>query len=149
MQYARFGFTYNLTGQQAYIVPGGGGVFYDRPQGNELFDLLGNPPTTLSPTLNNSRLQDLGASGSSLILAPPAITAFDHDSKIPTLHAYNLGVQVKVPMDAVLDISYFGSQSRHLLSARTSTLRRMGPHICRSSRIQAQQPTPRFRETAR
>jgi hypothetical protein len=82
-----------------------------------VFDLLGNPPTTLSPTLNNGRLQDLN-SGGGLILAPPAVTAFDHEGKVPTVYAYNLGVQVKVPMDAVLDVSYVGSQSRHLLQRR-------------------------------
>jgi len=110
VQYApRFGLTYDLTGTQAYILRGGGGVFYDRPQGNTVFDLLGNPPTTLSPTLNNGRLQDLN-SGGGLILAPPAVTAFDHEGKVPTVYAYNLGVQVKVPMDAVLDVSYVGSQ---------------------------------------
>jgi hypothetical protein len=119
VQYApRFGFTYDITGEQAYILRGGGGVFYDRPQGNTVFDLLGNPPTTLAPTLSNGRLQDLAASSGTVVLAPPNITAFDHQGKIPTVYAYNLGVQVKVPLDAVLDISYVGSQSRHLLQRR-------------------------------
>lgn len=119
VQYApRFGFTYDLTGGQAYILRGGGGVFYDRPQGNTVFDMLGNPPTTLAPTLSNGRLQDLAAQTGSVVLAPPNITAFDHQGKIPTVYAYNLGVQVKIPLDSVLDISYVGSQSRHLLQRR-------------------------------
>jgi hypothetical protein len=118
VQYApRFGFTYDLTGGQAYILRGGGGMFYDRPQGNTVFDLITNPPTTIQPTLNNGRLQDL-ASGGAVVLAPPQLVAFDHEGKVPTVYAYNLGVQVRIPLEAVLDVSYVGSQSRHLLQRR-------------------------------
>jgi len=29
-------------------------------------------------------------------------------------YAFNLGIQYKLPLDAVLDVSYVGAQSRHL-----------------------------------
>jgi hypothetical protein len=117
VQYApRFGFTFDLLGTQTVIMRGGAGMFYDRPQGNTVFDLLRNPPTTLEPTLNNGRLQDLGQGP--LVLAPPQLIAYDHQGKIPTVYAYNLGFQIRLPMDSVLDVSYVGSQSRHLLQRR-------------------------------
>jgi hypothetical protein len=113
----RFGFTYDLTGRQAMIVRGGGGVFYDRFQGNETFDMITNPPTTFAPTVQFGRLQDLG-SASQALLAPSGLNAFAIDGKIPTVYNYNLGIQTKLPYLFVLDVSYIGSQSRHLLQRR-------------------------------
>ncbi len=110
----RFGFTYDLTGRQAMIVRGGGGMFYDRFQGNETFDMITNPPTTFAPTVQFGRLQELG-DASSALLAPFGLNAFAPDGKIPTVYNYNIGVQTKLPHAFVLDVSYVGSQSRHLL----------------------------------
>src|SRR6185295_7151236 len=36
----------------------------------------------------------------------------------PTTYAFNLGVQVKLPFDSMVDVSYVGSVSRNLLQAR-------------------------------
>ncbi|HKX28386.1 MAG TPA: hypothetical protein VJ302_11860, partial [Blastocatellia bacterium] len=113
----RFGFAYDVTGKQSIVVRGGGGVFYDRPQGNVVFDLLTNPPTTQQPTFNNGRLQDL-TTGGALVLAPPALVAYDVNGKSPTTYAFNLGVQYKLPLDSVLDLSYVGTTTSHLLQRR-------------------------------
>jgi len=110
----RFGFTYDLTGRQKMIVRGGGGVFYDRFQGNETFDMIGNPPTTFAPTVQFGRLQDL-SDVSQALLAPFGLNAFSYSGQIPTVYNYNIGVQTKLPYAFVLDVSYVGSQSRHLL----------------------------------
>jgi hypothetical protein len=110
----RFGFTYDLTGRQSLILRGGGGVFYDRFQGNETFDMITNPPTTFAPTVQFGRLQELG-DASQALLAPFGLNAFAFDGKIPTVYNYNIGVQTKLPASFVLDVSYIGSQSRHLL----------------------------------
>jgi hypothetical protein len=112
----RFGFTYDISGKQSFIVRGGGGVFYDRFQGNETFDMLTNPPTTFSPTLSFGRLQDLNANN--ILLAPSSLNAFDFQGKIPTVYNFNLGVQLKLPSQFILDVSYVGAQGRHLLERR-------------------------------
>jgi hypothetical protein len=112
----RFGFAYDVTGRQDFIIRGGAGMFYDRPQGNVVFDLLRNPPTTLEPTFNFGRLQDLGSG--QLLLAPPGLVAYDREGKVPTSYAYNLGVQYKLPLDSVLDLSYVGTIGTHLLQRR-------------------------------
>jgi len=112
----RVGFTYDLTGKSEWIIRGGGGVFYDRSQGNSVFDLLRNPPTTLEPVFNNGRLQDVNPN--SVLLAPPGLVAYDHSGKIPTTYAFNLGVQMKLPGSSVLDISYVGAINRNQLQAR-------------------------------
>lgn len=109
----RFGFAYDLTGKQEFVLRGGGGVFYDRYQGNETFDMLGNPPTIFTPTLNFGFLKDINPNN--LLLAPSTLNAFAFEGQIPTVYQFNLGAQVKLPFDMRMDLSYVGSQSRHLL----------------------------------
>ncbi len=43
----RFGFVYDVTGEGRTIVRGGFGIFYDRPQGNIVFDMIANAPGLL------------------------------------------------------------------------------------------------------
>ena len=112
----RFGFAYDVTGRQEFIIRGGAGMFYDRPQGNVVFDLLTNPPTTIQPTLNFGRLQDIGTG--EVLLAPPALVAYDQEGKSPTSYAFNLGIQYKLPLESVLDVSYVGTVASHLLQRR-------------------------------
>ncbi len=112
----RFGFGYDVFGTQKLVVRGGGGVFYDRPQGNTVFDLVQNPPTTIAPTLNFGLMQQLNQGP--VLLAPPGLVAFDLEGKVPTTYAYNLGIQYKLPLDSVLDISYVGTSAQHQLQRR-------------------------------
>ena len=44
----RFGVAYDLTGNQSFMLRGGDGLFYDRPDGNTVFSIPGNPPITTS-----------------------------------------------------------------------------------------------------
>jgi Carboxypeptidase regulatory-like domain len=112
----RFGFAYDVFGNQSLVMRGGLGVFYDRPQGNTVFDLVQNPPTTIAPTLNFGRMQDLGTG--QVLLAPPNLVAFDLEGKVPTSYAYNIGIQYKLLFDSVLDVSYVGTSGQHLLQRR-------------------------------
>jgi hypothetical protein len=112
----RFGFAYDVTGSQNFVVRGGAGMFYDRPQGNVVFDLITNPPVTLVPTFNFGRLQDIGTG--QVLLGPPSLVAYDREGKVPTSYAFNLGVQYKLPLDSVLDVSYVGTIGSHLLQRR-------------------------------
>lgn len=112
----RFGFGYDIFGNQSLVIRGGGGVFFDRPQGNTVFDLVQNPPTTIAPTLNFGLMQQLNQG--QVLLAPPNLVAFDLEGKVPTSYAYNLGIQYKLPYDSVIDISYVGTSGQHLLQRR-------------------------------
>ncbi|MDQ3010596.1 MAG: hypothetical protein M3X11_07830 [Acidobacteriota bacterium] len=112
----RFGFAYDVSGKKDFVVRGGGGIFYDRPQGNIVFDTVRNPPTTLQPTLNFGRLQDIDPR--TTLLAPPNLEARDYVGKNPTVYSFNLGIQYKLPFDTLLDVSYVGSIGHHLLRAR-------------------------------
>ena len=112
----RFGFAYDVMGNQKMVVRGGGGMFYDRPQGNVVFDLVRNPPTTLEPTFNFGLAQNLNSG--QILLAPPNLVAYDREGLSPTTYSFNLGVQYKLPLDSVLDVSYVGTVASHLLQRR-------------------------------
>ena len=55
----RFGAAYDLTGNQTFVLRGGGGLFYDRPDGNTVFSIPGNPPISTAQDLRNGQLSTL------------------------------------------------------------------------------------------
>ncbi|HLB83646.1 MAG TPA: hypothetical protein VJK00_02865, partial [Steroidobacteraceae bacterium] len=110
----RIGAVYDLTGKGETILRGGFGIFYDRPQGNMVFDMISNAPGVLNSRVDFGRLQDLTAGGSdpfpTLSLNP---TAFDF--KPPRVNQWNVGVQHKLFEEVILDVAYVGSRSTDLL----------------------------------
>jgi hypothetical protein len=112
----RFGFTYDLTGKGETIVRGGAGIFYDRPQGNMVFDMISNAPGVLNSTLTWGRLQDLSAGGTGT--DPNAVLNLNptvYDFEPPKTYQWNLGLQHKLPYNLIADIAYVGSSNKDLL----------------------------------
>lgn len=108
----RFGFAYDVLGNQNLIVRGGFGIFYDRPQGNLVYDYNQNPPTTFVSIFNAGLLDNL--SSTTPTINPPFVRAMEPDAKNPSTNSYNIGIQYKIPFGAVLDVSYVGTQGHHL-----------------------------------
>ena len=110
----RFGAVYDLTGEGRTIVRGGFGIFYDRPQGNIVFDTINNAPGLLQPSIQWGLLQNVGGGASdpypTLGMQP---TAYDFNP--PKVTAWNVGVQHKLWRAVTFDIAYVGSVSKNLL----------------------------------
>jgi hypothetical protein len=113
----RFGAVYDLSGTGDTIIRGGWGIFFDRPQGNMVFDLGGNAPGVLSSTVQWGRLQDISGGGAASADPFPTLglnpTAYDFDP--PRVQQWNVGVQRKLVYNLVADIAYVGSHSDHQL----------------------------------
>ena len=54
----RFGWAYDVSGQQRFIWRGATGLFYDRPDGNSIYGLVANPPNSSAVTINFGQLQN-------------------------------------------------------------------------------------------
>jgi hypothetical protein len=110
----RFGMAYDVSGRQRFVLRGGFGLFFDRPDGNSIFDLVSNPPASRNVTVNLGNLQQLGAAGLTTEGAP-TLTIFKYDSKLPSSLQWNWGVQTVIPYGMTLDVSWVGHHSFNLL----------------------------------
>src|ERR1700722_9168112 len=119
----RLGFAYDLTGRGKTVVRGGFGMTYERIQGNDMYNGAVNPPGDPNPTLNNVSLQNpgmsiSGASAGSTITAanlpvlPLGVTGIAVHYPTPVSFQYSAGVQQGIGANAVLNVSYVGSQGR-------------------------------------
>ena len=110
----RFGFVYDISGRGMTILRGGAGIFYDRPQGNMVFDMGGNAPGVLNSSIDFGLLQNLtgatGAPNATLSLNPTAYGFIP-----PRTIQWNVGVQHKLASKLIFDIAYVGSKSDDLL----------------------------------
>jgi hypothetical protein len=111
----RFGAAYDLTGKQNVIIRGGFGLFFDRPDGNTVFSIPGNPPIASSADLRNGQLAQLGVG-----LSPgavPQLVTFQYDAEVPASWQWQGGVQMALPWASSLDISYVGNHGFNRLGA--------------------------------
>ena len=112
----RLGFAYDISGRQSLVARGGFGMFYDRPQGNQVFDLITNPPGLQSTAIQWGLAKDISPTGA--LYAPVGLNPNVYEWKTPVVYQWNIGVQWKMPAEFVLDVSYVGSESRDLLQQR-------------------------------
>jgi hypothetical protein len=112
----RFGVAWDVTGRQNLVIRTGGGMYYDRYQGNRVFDMVRNPPEGLDPTFTYGFAQNISASN--ILLAPPTLYAADPVGKLPTTYAFQFDVQTRLPWTMVLDTAYVGDLGRHLQDNR-------------------------------
>ncbi len=104
----RFGLAYDLTGNQSLILRAGGGLFFDRPDGNTVFSIPGNPPIATSQDLRNGQLQTLGTGLSTI--GVPGLVIFQYDAQVPASWQWQTGVQMALPWATSLDVSYVGNR---------------------------------------
>ena len=111
----RFGMAYDLTGEQTTVIRGGGGLYYDRPDGNTVFSIPGNPPIATARDLRNGMLQTLGQGLSPVPV--PQLIIFQYDAKVPASWQWNVGVQRALPWYTSIDVSYVGNHGYNRLGA--------------------------------
>jgi carboxypeptidase family protein len=106
----RFGMAYDLTNQQRVVLRGGGGLFYDRPFGNSVISMAGNPPASNLVTVRYGQLQSLGKGGLTTQGAP-ALNTIQYDPKLPSSWQWNGGIQMTLPWSSSIDVEYVGQHS--------------------------------------
>ncbi len=111
----RVGFAYDLTGNSDWVVRGGAGLFYDRPDGNTVFSTPGNPPTATAQDLRNGLLATLGQGLSPQPVA--TLITFQYKAQVPASWQWQVGVQKSLPWAMVADVTYVGNHGYNRLGA--------------------------------
>jgi hypothetical protein len=111
----RFGLAWTPQGAGGKtVVRLGGGIFYERIQGNMIFNQINFPPGLLTPKLYYGNLNDIAKSAGTLF--PLAAAGLSPEGKLPTVYNFNLSVQRQLPGNMLLDLGYVGTQTRHGLA---------------------------------
>jgi len=109
----RIGFAYDIAKNGRTVVRGGVGMFYERVQGNDVYNAALNPPFAYQPSGNNVLFSNpntsalTGATTSQLF--PSTMTTIKYNYPPPGTADYSLGVQHQIAASVVFAIQYVGS----------------------------------------
>ena len=112
----RLGFAYDLFGDGKTILRGGIGQFYERVQGNDIYDTDTNPPFSYQPAASNVRFSSPTTSWTgavtpptSLPAAPAGISSISNYYPNPATTQFSLGIQRELAPSVVFAMQYVGT----------------------------------------
>ena len=110
----RLGFAYNVSNNGQTVLRGGAGLFYERMQGNDIYNLATNPPFAYQPSANNVYFSNPGVSNetgaaAALPLGPAGLTTMSYYYPHPATAQYSLGIQHQLAPTTIAYLGYVGS----------------------------------------
>lgn len=109
---ARFGFAYDLKGDGKTAIRGGFGMFYNRLDGNQVYNMSGQPPYAYTPQVNYTTFQQIASSGGTLVFGPVGTTnTWDVDKNVPwdRVHNASMEVQHSIGSGTIVTAGYVGN----------------------------------------
>jgi Carboxypeptidase regulatory-like domain/TonB-dependent Receptor Plug Domain len=121
----RLGVAYQINSKT--VLRMGGGVFYERIATfgpGITSNYTTNPPNLRTAQLYYGNVANISSSPGTFF--PTAINRLSSDGHVPTVYNYNAGIQRELPWNLFAEVSYVGSQSRHLWLAQPINLAPLG-----------------------
>ena len=112
----RVGFSYDLFGRGKTVLRGGIGTFYERLQGNDIYNAATNAPFFNDPVASNVYFSDphtsvvTGATAANPLF-PQGLTSIDPNYPAPGVVQYSLGIQHELAPSVILITQYVGNQA--------------------------------------
>ena len=113
----RLGFAWDVFGKNKTILRAMGGVYHSPRVGGGTGGasaLGGNPPLQRSYSISFGNVDNLLNLIGGALNSPSTVAALEVKSKTPANYNYSLGIQQDIGFKTVVEVTYVGSQSRHL-----------------------------------
>lgn len=109
----RVGFAYSVFSDAKTILRGGFGMFFERVQGNDVYNAALNPPFAYQPSATNVYFSNPNTSAltgqTTSQIFPSVVTNIKYDYPPPGTASYSLGLQREVAPSVVAQLQYVGS----------------------------------------
>jgi len=117
----RVGFSEDLFGNGKTVLRGGFGTFYERLQGNDIYNAATNPPFAYNLSLGNTYLSNPGtnwqtganAAAQGFPVFAASMTSLAKDYRAPAVAQFSLGVQHEIKPSMIWVIQYVGNLAWH------------------------------------
>jgi hypothetical protein len=115
----RVGFSEDMFGNGKTVLRGGFGTFFERMQGNDIYNAATNPPFAYNLGLSNNYLSAPGTNWqtgvpiSGFPIFAAGVTNLAQDYRAPAVAQYSLGVQHEIAPSVIWVIQYVGNLAWH------------------------------------
>jgi hypothetical protein len=109
----RIGFAFDITGNGKTVLRGGFGTFFERVQGNDVYNAALNPPFAYIPSANNVYFSNPNTSAltgaTTLNHFPSSLTNIKYNYPSPGTATFSMGIQRAVAPSVVFVLQYVGA----------------------------------------